>query len=81
MYFPNSGSGRPFVRVDGRSGGFALSCPEGGDPEIVEMHGKVVDLDLANAEQGWLKISKDGTDWLALETASAPTNFRRRRCR
>ncbi len=68
MKFPTNGTGRPFVRIDGRSGGFALSCPEGGDPEIVEMHGKVLDLDLANADQGWLKISKDGTDWLALET-------------
>jgi len=67
MHFPNSGSGRPYVRIDGRSGAFSVSVPDG-DPEIVEMHGKKLDLDLANAEQGWLKISKDGTDWQALET-------------
>jgi len=68
MHFPTTGTGRPFVRIDGRSGGFALSVPDGGDPEIVEMKGNLVDLDLANAEQGWLKISKDGTDWQALDT-------------
>ncbi len=50
MHFPNSGSGRPFVRIDGRSGSFALSVPDGGDLEIVEMHGKKLDLDIAGAE-------------------------------
>ncbi len=68
MQFPTSGTGRPFVRVDGRSGGFALSVPDGGDPEIIEMHGKLLDLDLAGAEQGWLKLSTDGADWQPLET-------------
>ena len=68
MFFPNSGSGRPFVRIDGRSGAFALSVPEGGDPEIVEMHGKLLDLDIAVAAQGWLRLSSDGADWQPLET-------------
>ncbi len=67
MFFPNSGSGRPFVRIDGRSGAFALSVPDG-DPEIVEMHGKLLDLDLAGVSQGWLCFSTGGADWVALET-------------
>ncbi len=66
MYFPNSGSGRPFVRIDGRSGAFSLSVPEGGDPEIVEMRDKLLDLDIAGALQGWLKISTGGSDWAPL---------------
>ena len=68
MHFPNSGSGRPFVRIDGRSGGFALSVPDGGDLEIVEMKNRLLDLDLAGASQGWLRLSTEGADWVALET-------------
>ena len=67
MNFPNSGSGRPYVRIDGRSGAFALSVPDG-DPEVVEMHGKKLDLDIAGAKQGWLRLSTNGADWVALET-------------
>ncbi len=67
MHFPNSGSGRPYVRIDGRSGAFALSVPDG-DPEIVEMHGKLLDLDLAGVSQGWLCFSTGGADWVPLET-------------
>ena len=68
MHFPNSGSGRPYVRIDGRSGAFALSVTDGGDPEIVEMHDKVLDIDITGAEQGWLRLSTDGADWIPLET-------------
>ena len=68
MHFPTNGTGRPFVRIDGRSGGFALSVPDGGDLEIVEMRDKLLDLDLAHAEQGWLRLSTDGADWSPLET-------------
>jgi hypothetical protein len=71
MQFPNSGSGRPFVRIDGRSGSFALSVPEGGDPEIAEMKNKVLDLDLAGADQGWLRLTTDGADWVALDDIDA----------
>ncbi len=68
MKFPTNGTGRPFVRIDGRSGGFALSVPDGGDLEIVEMKNRLLDLDIANAEQGWLKLSADGADWQPLAT-------------
>ena len=68
MHFPNSGSGRPYVRIDGRSGGFALSVPDGSDLEIVEMKNRLLDLDLAGAEQGWLRLSTDGAAWTALAT-------------
>ena len=65
MIFPTTGSGRPYVRIDGRSGSFALSVPDG-DPEIVEMKNRLLDLDIAGAEQGWLRLSTDGADWVAL---------------
>ena len=68
MHFPTNGTGRPFVRIDGRSGGFALSAPDGGDLEIVEMKNRLLDLDLAGASQGWLRLSTEGADWVALET-------------
>ena len=68
MHFPTNGTGRPFVRIDGRSGTFALSAPDGGDLEIVEMKNRLLDLDIAGAEQGWLRLSADGADWVALET-------------
>ncbi len=68
MIFPNTGTGRPFVRIDGRSGNFLLSVPDGGDPEIVEMKNRLLDLDLAGAEQGWLRLSTEGADWVALDT-------------
>jgi hypothetical protein len=68
MLFPSGGTGKPFIRIDGRNGSFLLSVPDGGDPEIVEMKGRLLDLDLASAAQGWLKISKDGPDWSPLET-------------
>ena len=68
MHFPNTGSGRPYVRIDGRSGSLALSVPDGGDPEIIEMHGKLLDLDIETAEQGWLRLSTDGAEWVPLET-------------
>ena len=68
MHFPINGTGRPFVRIDGRSGGFALSVPDGGDLEIVEMKSRLLDLDLAGASQGWLRLSTEGADWVALET-------------
>ena len=67
MIFPTNGAGRPFVRIDGRSGGFALSVPDGGDLEIVEMKSRLLDLDLVGASQGWLRLSSDGADWIPLE--------------
>jgi hypothetical protein len=67
MKFPNSGSGKPYCRIDGRTGSFALSVQDG-DPEIMEMKGRLLDLDLAGAGQGWLKLSTDGADWQPLET-------------
>ena len=67
MRFPSSGSGKPYCRIDGRTGSFALSVPDG-DPEIVEMGGKLLDLDISGAEQGWLRLSSDGADWIPIET-------------
>ncbi len=55
----------PYCRLDGRTGAFALSVPDG-DPEIVEMKGKLLDLDIAGAEQGWLRLDANGADWQPL---------------
>ncbi len=64
LNFP-SNAGRPYCRLDGRTGAFALSVPDG-DPEIVEMKGKLLDLDIAGAEQGWLRLDANGADWQPL---------------
>ena len=66
MQFPGSGGDKPFCRVDGRSGQFLLSIPEGGAPETVEMRGKILDLDLIGARQGWLRLDANGADFVAL---------------
>ena len=70
MYFPSNGSGKPYCRIDGRSGTFALSTADG-DPEVVEMRGQLLDLDLRQARQGWLAFSPAGADFVALETRDA----------
>jgi hypothetical protein len=70
MYFPSSGSGKPYCRIDGRSGTFALSTADG-DPEVVEMRGQLLDIDLRQARQGWLAFSTAGADFVALETRDA----------
>ena len=70
MYFPSNGSGKPYCRIDGRSGTFALSTAEG-DPEVVEMRGQLLDVDMSRARQGWLAFSAAGADFVALETRDA----------
>ena len=67
LNFP-SNAGRPYCRLDGRTGAFALSVPDG-DPEIVEMKGKLLDLDIAGAEQGWLRLDANGA---AIKSAVRP---------
>ena len=64
LKFP-SNAVRPYCRLDGRTGAFALTVPDG-DPEIVEMKGKPLDLDIAGAEQGWLRLDANGADWQPL---------------
>ncbi len=64
LNFP-SNAVRPYCRLDGRTGAFALSVPDG-DPEIVEMKGKLLDLDIAGVEQGWLRLDANGVDWQPL---------------
>ena len=61
LTFPNSGGGKPFVRLDGRNGTFSLSSPDGEAPEVFPMREKVLVADIKRAEQGWLKL-KDGVD-------------------
>jgi hypothetical protein len=69
MNFPSNGSGRPYVRIDGRTGDFALSCPDG-DPEVVEMKNRLVDIDIAGADQGCCACPRTAPNgcrsWLAM---------------
>lgn len=65
MHFPNSGSGRPYVRLDARTGMFKASTLDG-DPVLVNMSGEVLDLDIENAQQGWLKVDQQGADFVPL---------------
>ena len=63
LSFPNSGdgNGKPWARLDGRTGIMFVSSPDGKSP--VDLKGKVLSLNLANATQGWLKVETGGTDW------------------
>ncbi len=65
MQFPNSGTGRPYIRLDARTATFKASCVDS-DAVEVDLVGKIVDLDLANAEQGWLKVDQHGADFVPL---------------
>ena len=62
LSFPNSGGGRPWARLDARTGMLLVSAPDGGK-EAVNLKGKVISVDIANAEQGWLCVSAAGADW------------------
>lgn len=73
MKFPNSGDGRPYVRLDGRTGSFALSEPEGA-PRAFDMTGKALALDFETAEQGWLRVDQAGADWVPLNAPDEWTN-------
>ncbi len=65
MQFPNSGTGRPYIRLDARTATFKASCLDS-DAAEVDLTGKILDLDLTNAEQGWLKVDQQGADFLPL---------------
>jgi len=65
MIFPTTGSGRPYVRINGHTGTFALSTPDG-EPKAFQMNGKLLDIDLNGASQGWLRLDSNGADWVPL---------------
>lgn len=63
MSFPSSGnSGRPWARLDARTGIMFLSSPDGTKVPF-DLKGKVLALNIAEAEQGWLHVSAAGVDW------------------
>ena len=61
--FPTSTGGKPWVRLDSRTGIMTVSGADGGtkfDPK-----GKTMAFDIARARQGWLAISATGlVDWV-----------------
>lgn len=61
LTFPNSGSGRPYINLDARTGMWKVSQPDGA--QIIDMQGKTMAMDIANAVQGWLHVSAAGADW------------------
>lgn len=66
MQFPNSGgSGRPYARFDARTGMLFVSSPDG-DRTPIDLKGKVLGIDLAQAVQGWLHVAQGATDWRPL---------------
>jgi len=65
LNFPSSGSGRPYINLDARTGMWKMSTPEG--PQIVDLTGKKMALDVCHATQGWLHVSSSGADWQPIE--------------
>lgn len=62
IQFPQSSSGRPWARLDARTGLMFISSPEG-DKVPVDLKGKAIGFDIANAKQGWLAVGTAGADW------------------
>ena len=62
LSFPQSSSGRPWARLDARTGLMFISSPEG-DKLPVDLKGKAIGFDIANAKQGWLAVGTAGADW------------------
>ena len=73
MKFPNTGDGRPYVRIDGRTGAFALSNPEG-PPTVFDVTGKLLAFDYETAQQGHLRVDQAGADWVPLNALNEWTN-------
>lgn len=65
LTFPNTGSGRPYINLDARTGLWKISQPDG--PQMVDMAGKTIGLDVANAVQGWLLVAPSGADWQPID--------------
>jgi hypothetical protein len=51
LTFPNSGGGKPFIRLDGRTGTFSLSSPDGEAPEVFPMREKFLVADIKRADK------------------------------
>lgn len=66
-FMTNSTSG-PWIKLDGQAGVLKISTPDG-DDKIIEASGLVVGVDLNNATQGWLALSKGMRDWRPITDA------------
>jgi hypothetical protein len=65
MYFPgqsSGNSGKPWARLDARTGLLVISGPDG-NKKMIDLSGKVISLNTLNATQGWLKVDASGADW------------------
>ena len=62
LNFPQQASGKPWARLDARTGILFVSSADG-EKTPVDMKGKVFGLDIANATQGWLMVGAAGVDW------------------
>jgi hypothetical protein len=62
LNFPQQASGKPWARLDARTGILFVSSADG-EKSAVDMKGKTFGLDIANAKQGWLMVGAAGVDW------------------
>lgn len=61
MQFPNQSTGRPWARLDARTGMMFVSGPDGKAP--VDLKGKIMSVNIAGAQQGWLAVTAAGADF------------------
>jgi hypothetical protein len=64
MHFPgqSTGGGKPWARLDARTGLLVISGPDG-SKKMVDLSGKVLSLNTLSALQGWLRVDASGADW------------------
>ena len=65
LTFPNSGGSSSYASLDARTGLWKISSAEG--PVMVDLKGKTMALDVANAVQGWLHVGPSVADWQPIE--------------
>jgi hypothetical protein len=68
LNFPQQASGKPWARLDARTGILFVSSADG-EKSPVDMKGKYFGLDIANAKQGWLMVGTAGVDWQEVDGA------------
>ena len=62
MQFPSQN--QPYLQFDGRNGQFRFGA--GGQKTDIDIVGKPLGVDIANAKQGWLAFTGGGVDWQEL---------------
>ena len=66
MLFPTNSAQGAYINLDGKLGTFKLSQADG-DATPIDATGLTFGLDIANARQGWLALSKGARDWQPID--------------